>query len=193
LPSLSVILCASFAEGHTASTVSAAFHALTTPTITGGCIIISNSAVLGFLEGTPARVNDMIKGIGASECVASVRIVSMVCDSPSRTFNQFGTYSFNPPNEDGVDVQHEGGVNVGDGIAHQIAQVAFPDVDNSANIVGLPKSNTNSVPSATRCTACTKADCFPTVAEFLEIYAEPIGVVTESEKIFPLQSVVSWK
>ena len=159
--------------------------------ITGGCIIVSNSAVLGFLEGPPELLHKALSFLDQAKCLSTVRVLSSTEDCQSRQFSQFGAYSFNPPSEDGVDVAAEGGATVASAVQLQLSRITFPEAHGEA-IAGLPKVNANSVPSAARTAACSKSELFPEAGEYLEIYGDKVLVVVENEKVWPLQSVVSW-
>ena len=183
-----------FADGSSAEAVSASFHAVSSQGITGGCIIVSNTAVVAFMEGPVEAIHTMLQGLQDSGKLSGIRVVSSTEDCQARIFEQFGSYSFNPANEDGVDVGAEGAAVVASGIQQQIANITFPEVQPSSTaITSLPKTNANSVPSATRTIACSKSSLFPDVEEYLEIYGSKVMVVVESEQVWPLQSVVSWK
>ena len=156
--------------------------------IKGGVAVVSNSALIGFLEGSPRKLYSLLDILSSSSEIGEIRVVSSFEDCPKNEFQYFGVYSANPNPETDVDVSSEGAVNVAFGLAGNITSSTSSFTEpTGANIVNLKNTN---IPSAGRISACSQSTLFPTVKEYLEIYAECIHVEVQSEQLWPLQDVV---
>lgn len=194
-----VVLSASFGEGSSAEKVSSLAQdakqeaekvdAAHNSKITGGLIVISNSSIATILEAPPKKIYSILNAFASSPLLSKVRILANVEDAPTRSFEHFGCYSANPPSEGDVDVSAEGPVSVASDILAKFQSNAFPEAGSS--IVALSKTGFD-VPSASRISSCSDCSAFPTLTEYLELFASPVSVEVESEMVWPLGSAVSW-
>ena len=97
-------------------------------------------------------------------------------------------YSANPNPETDVDISVEGPVNVATGVLDKLTSTSFPEAGK--NIMNLTRAAGNGIPSSGRILACANEDSYPTSQEYLDIFATPVNIEIESEKVWPLQSTV---
>ena len=194
-----VVLSAGFGEGSNAEKVSALTQdakaeaekvdAANRSNITGGLVVISNSSIAAVLEGPPKKIYSVLNAFAASPLLSKVRVLANIEDAPTRSFEHFGCYTANPPSEGDVDVSAEGPVSVANDILAKFQSNSFPEAGSS--MVALSKQGF-SVPSASRISACSECTGFPTLSEYLELFASPVSVEVESETVWPLGSTVPW-
>ena len=158
--------------------------------ITGGLLILSNTAIAGFIEASPRKLYALLGSFSSSPLLSSVRIVANVEDAPERSFKHFGVYSANPPGSGDVDVDAESPAVVAGEVLKSLQAVPFPE--GSEGIVGLGKSAPSDIPTAAKVLGCSDCQAYPTLEEYLELFASPVSVEVESEMVWPLQSAVSW-
>ncbi|GMI33631.1 hypothetical protein TrCOL_g8229 [Triparma columacea] len=193
-----LMFCAGFGEGTNAEKIASAVlkavedaeasETASETNIKGGVAVVSNSALLGFLEGSPRKLYSLLNILSSSPEVGQIRVVSNFEDCPKNEFQYFGIYSANPSAEADVDVSSEGAINVAVSLAKNVSSSSSSFIEpTGANIVNLKNTN---IPSAGRIIACSQSSLFPTVTEYLELFSSAIQVEVESEKLWPLQNVV---
>ncbi|GMH55574.1 hypothetical protein TrRE_jg3566, partial [Triparma retinervis] len=64
--------------------------------IKGGVAVVSNSALIGFLEGSPRKLYSLLDILSSSSEIGEIRVVSSFEDCPKNEFQYFGVYSANP-------------------------------------------------------------------------------------------------
>ncbi len=120
-------------------------------------------------------------------------MISSVEDCPSRDLKRWGVYSANPPSDDEVDIRSEGASVVASLLVSSIMRDAadFPE-GNPMGITPLGRAGgaAVSMPSANKVLGCCKSDLFPDLGEYLALFADPISVEVESDRMWPLQSLV---
>jgi hypothetical protein len=174
----------------------------------GGCVLISNAAVLGFIESSSARVEMFLRTLGCSAHLSSLKVISSTEDCPVCEFSSFGMYSANPPSEDAVDIDSEGACNATASVTAKLfasnerakdgSSFNFPKYPSNssetkvaaATILPLSKLHGQSMPSLTRINACAQSTKFASFDEFLDIYASPIDVELGSEIVHPQMPIV---
>ena len=89
-----------------------------------------------------------------------------------------------------MDVAAEGPAVVAGEVLKSLQAVPFPE--GAEGVVGLGKSAPSDLPTAGKVLSCCVCEAYPTLAEYLELFASPLSVEVESEMVWPLQSAVSW-
>ena len=130
------------------------------------------------------------RSFSSSPLLDKVRVVANIEDAPTRSFNHYGVYSANPPSSGDVDVSAEGPTVVAGEVLKSLQGVPFPE--GGEGIVGLGRTAPSDTPSASKIMGCCDCEAYPTLEEYLELFASPVSVEVESEMVWPLQSAVSW-
>jgi len=159
--------------------------------ITGGCIITSNAAVLGFIEAKVSLVCKLLTELQSKDVLKDTRVLSVSQNCPVREFENWGVYSSNPPSED-IDVAAEGANNVAQDIFTKVINAAGDLTDNSSSNKITSLSKTLSLPSSSNLIACSKSSEFPSLQEYMELFGDQVVVENASEKAWPLQNVVMY-
>ena len=196
-----LILAGVIQSGVSADQICTAFHAArktveekdrgdTVEKITGGCVITSNTAVLGFFECKDSLICSLLGEIEQRGVLGGTRILSVTQECPLRAFSNWGVYSANPPSSD-VDVSAEGATNVALDILTSVSSCSDLSSSSSSTIIGLSKSV--QLPSSNALVACTKSSDFATSAEYVELFGGQVHVDAASEAAWPLQPFVVYK
>ena len=161
--------------------------------LSGGLILLSNTAILGFLEAPDCKINEFLRLLGLSKMVGTVRVLATSFDIPHNVYNvnQFSIFSCNPTSEDNVDVEAEGPIPIATSIQNILATTAskLPPVYEKT-ITLLNKHECSNLPSSSRILACAKSNSYATSTEYLTLYQKEFNVSCESHFLWPLQSVV---
>ena len=199
-----VVLCARFKETHDLAAILTTHRTIVEDEVNSesanitGILIVQGNSLLHLLEGPPSSVLRILKHLsktedfaGGPDSVQTGAVVYTVEDRPQRVFPEWYSSVVQEKKasvdelteENCKDVVHDMALNlleIGKGLQTEVSE----DIDLSRYAYR--------VPGKTLLAALATSPLFFSLAEYVQLYAEPFNVELESESTWPLERLVNY-